>query len=157
MDQSVIETEVIVNDIIIVQDTIPIEFTLPVKTDTVVLLSEDIDIEGATVSITTPVFTLVNAPTDITLPKGTGLAASLDISVPVNTEIPVTLSVPVLISVPVSIPMNQTQLHEPFTGLQEVLAPYDKLLSEAPNSWEEAFCTTEEDQLICTLIKKAGP
>jgi hypothetical protein len=40
------------------------------------------------------------------------------LTVPVKTTVPVTLNVPV------DIPLEQTQLHEPFVGLQGVVAPY---------------------------------
>jgi len=43
--------------------------------------------------------------------------------------------------VAVDIPLNQTDLHRPFTGLQQVVAPYQTLLSRAPDSWWQVFCS----------------
>jgi len=140
MDAAVIDTTVQVQDTILVKDTIPVQFDLPVQTSTEVILTEDTPIKGATVSITTPYFTLNHAPTDIILPAGTPLPVNLSILVPVDTTIPITLNVPISLSVPVSIPLNQTDLHEPFQGLQEVVEPYKTLLGEVPNSWGDALC-----------------
>ncbi|MGW8249027.1 MAG: hypothetical protein ACWGO1_00165, partial [Anaerolineales bacterium] len=61
----------------------------------------------------------------------------LDMTVPVSQTIPVQLSVPVDLTVPVDIPLNQTELHEPFIGLRNVVAPYNSLLSLLPDSWHE--------------------
>lgn len=128
MDQATIQTTVQV------EDTIPVQFDLPLKQDTVVILSEDTLIQGATVSLNTGGLNIVKAPTDIVLPKGTKLPIQLDLSVPVDTEIPIS------ITVPVEIPLAETELHEPFTGLQDVVSPYYWMLTEQPNSWTEARC-----------------
>jgi hypothetical protein len=49
----------------------------------------------------------------------------LDIVVPVDTTIPIRLDVAV------DIPLQETELHEPFVGLQDVVRPFYWLL--APN------------------------
>lgn len=128
MDQATIVTSVQV------EDTIPVQFDLPLKQNTMVILSEDTVIEDATVSLTTGGLNIQQAPTDIVLPKGTVLPIKLDLGVPVDTEIPISLTVPV------DIPLKQTELHEPFVGLQNVVSPYYWLLIEQPNSWSEARC-----------------
>jgi hypothetical protein len=128
MDQATIQTSVQV------EDTIPVQFDLPLKQSTVVILSEDTLIKDATVSLNTGGLKIQQAPTDIILPKGTALPIKLDLTVPVNTEIPIS------ISVPVEIPLNQTELHEPFVGLQEVVSPYYWMLIEQPSSWPQAKC-----------------
>jgi hypothetical protein len=46
---------------------------------------------------------------------------------PINIEslaVPVNQSVLAVLDVPVNIPLNQTQLHEPFVGLQKVVEPW---------------------------------
>ena len=54
---------------------------------------------------------------------------------------PVDASVPVVLTVPVDIPLNETELHEPFVGLQEVVSPYNQMLGGMPNAWDETpFC-----------------
>jgi len=135
MDAARIQTTVIVEDTILVNDTIPVVFTLPLKQQTEVVLAQDAPIKKATVYLNgAPV------PTDIVLKKGTKLNIFLDLNVPVNQTIPVTLKVPVKLQVPVEIPLSNTELHEPFVGLQDVLVPYKSLLDPLPNSWKEALC-----------------
>ncbi len=128
MDQATIKTSVTV------EDTIPVQFDLPLKQSTVVILSEDTLIEGATVSLNTGGLIIQQAPTDIILPEGTALPIRLDLTVPVDTEIPIS------ITVPVEIPLNETELHEPFVGLQEVVSPFYWMLTEQPSSWPAAKC-----------------
>jgi hypothetical protein len=53
----------------------------------------------------------------VTLPAGTPLSVNLNFNLPVQTSIPVHLDVPV------NIPMTETELHEPFVGLQDVVRP----------------------------------
>ena len=126
-------------------DTIPVEFDLPVKTNTTVTLTEATPIYGAQVTINTA-FLSINAPADIVLPEGLPLPIALDISVPVST------TVPVVLNVPVDIPLSETELHEPFVGLQEVVSPYDSLLTDLPNSWQETPLCQGILSNVCRLI-----
>ncbi|MFZ6027707.1 MAG: hypothetical protein ACOYYS_08335 [Chloroflexota bacterium] len=113
-----------------VDTTIPVVFDLPLSQGTSVILTEDTPIDGATIYLNN-----APVPLDITLPKGTALSINLDLIVPVDTEIPVS------IPVHVDIPLNQTELHEPFVGLQEVVSPYNDMLKPLPDTWKEApFC-----------------
>jgi hypothetical protein len=150
MDEAVIETTVVVNDTIQVQDTIPVQFDLPVETETTVILTEPTEIKGTRVNINTGVFTLRNAPADIVLPENTELPAGLNILVPVETSIPINLTVPISLNVPVTIPLKETELHDPFVGLQEVVLPYNNLLAQTPNSWEQIAC--QSGPLICRFF-----
>jgi hypothetical protein len=95
---------------------IPLDINVPVQTTTEITLAQEIVIPNAHVRITTP---NVNIDSDatVTLPAGTPLLVNLNFSLPVRTSIPVHLDVPV------NIPMNATELHEPFVGLQEVIRP----------------------------------
>lgn len=68
------------------------------------------------------------------------MSIALDMIVPVNQTIPIELDVPVDMQVPVEIPLYKTELHEPFAGLMEVVAPYKKILDNLPDSWEELLC-----------------
>jgi hypothetical protein len=124
MDEATIVTTVNV------EDTIPVQFDLPVKTNTTVILTEPTQIKNASVVIATGILD-INAPADIVLPAGLELPISLDITVPVDKEVPVVLTVPV------NIPLNQTELHEPFVGLREVVEPYKVLLGDLPDAWME--------------------
>lgn len=132
MDQAHIINTIIVSDTIVVQDTIPVVFDLPLEQDTQVVLTKDTPVKNATVYLNgQPV------PTDIVLKKGTKLNIALDLVVPVNQMLPVTLNVPVQLEVPVDIPLDQTELHQPFTGLQEVVFPLKGMMDELPDSWNE--------------------
>jgi hypothetical protein len=142
MDQAVISASVPV------EDEIPVRFLLPVETNTTVILTEDTYLTGARVDLSTGGLRISNAPTDIVLKKGTELPVALNIDVPVDTTVPVRLTVDV------RIPLRDTELHAPFVGLQNVVAPYNQLLSTAPDSWEEALCATEASPL-CAMTKRA--
>lgn len=120
-----------------VSTTIPVKFDLPVQTNTTVILTDNTEIKGARVSLYTGGLAINSAPTDIILPAGTVLPIALNITVPVDTTVPVQLIVPV------DIPLQQTELHKPFVGLQNVVAPYRSLLSGLPGSWEEVFCAKD--------------
>ena len=128
MDQATIQTTVEV------QDSIPVQFDLPLKENTVVVLTEDTPITGATVTMNTGGLNIRSAPTNIILPEGTELPVRLNFTVPVDTEVPISLTVPV------NIPLAETELHRPFVGLQEVVAPLFWMLLEPPESWPEATC-----------------
>ena len=119
-----------------VHDQIPVVFDLPVEATTSVVLSEDVLIRDARVNLMTGGLMIQNAPADIVLPKGTALPIQLSIVVPVNTQVPVDLDVPV------NIPLSETELHQPFVGLQQVVSPYQTLVDGLPDSWD-ALCAQE--------------
>ncbi len=133
-----------VSDTIQVNDTIPVVFDLPLKKDTKVKLTKDTSVQNTTIYLNG-----TSVPLDLVLPKGTELSINLNMTVPVNQQVPITLkvpvnlnvpvnlSVPVRMNVPVDIPLNQTQLHEPFVGLQQVVEPYYGLLSGLPASSQQ--------------------
>lgn len=104
--------------------TIPVETTIPVKFDlqlnqqTSVVLSQDVTISNALVTVKTGGLNITNALATIVLPEGTNLPIYLNLTVPVDQTVPVALNVEV------DIPLEQTQLHEPFSGLQEVVKPF---------------------------------
>lgn len=132
MDDASIITTITVDDTILVEDTMPVVFDLPLSTGTVVTLTQAIAIPNTTV-----ILNGIPIPTDIVLPAGTPLNIALDLTVPVSQTIPVKLTVPVHLSVPVNIPLNATELHEPFTNLSNLVGPYNALLQKLPNSWAE--------------------
>jgi len=132
MDEAHIKTTIHVSDTIQVKDTIPVVFDLPLSQKTVVTLTESTPIKGATIYLNgQPV------PLDLDLPPGTKLGIALNLTVPVNQTVPVVLNVPVNLTVPVDIPLDRTELHEPFVGLQQVLSPFRKLLGDVPDQWSE--------------------
>jgi hypothetical protein len=96
---------------------IPLNITVPIQKTTTITLASDAVIQNARVRITSAALN-IDAPAQVTLPAGTTLDVALAFDIPVQTTIPVHLDVPV------NIPLSQTQLHEPFTGLQEVVKPF---------------------------------
>ena len=129
MDRATIQTNVEVNT------TIPVQFDLQLNQQTNVVLSQDVTINNALVTVNTGGLNITRGNTTIILPQGTTLPVVLNLTVPVNTTVPVTLNVPV------NIPLSQTELHEPFTGLQDVVRPfYCMINSNAVNLSGESVC-----------------
>ena len=113
MDQASIQTS------IHVEKEIPVNFTLNVSGPTNVTLSQPVTINGALVTVATGGLNIVNARATIVLPQGVVLPINIE-----NLAVPVSQSVLAVLDVPVNIPLNQTQLHEPFVGLQKVVEPW---------------------------------
>lgn len=119
MDEAAIITE------LPVRADIPLSIVVPVQTTTTIYLAETAVIPNAHVRINTgPVS--IDADAEVTLPVNQPLKVRLDFPLTVQNTIPVD------IKVPVNIPLNKTQLHEPFVGLQQVVKPYFCLLE--PNA-----------------------
>jgi hypothetical protein len=111
MDQATISRTISVDA------SIPLNIQVPVQTRTMITLSESTVIRSPRVFINTSVLK-VDAPALVTLPKGQPLTVDLNFMLPVQT------SVPVHLDVPVNIPLRETELHQPFVGLQEVVRPW---------------------------------
>jgi hypothetical protein len=141
MDEASIKTNITVSD------QIPINFNLLISQDTVVTLREPTNINGARVTLVTGGLAINNAPADIVLPAGTNLPVHLEMVVPVQQTLPI------MLNVPVDIPLNQTELHEPFTGLQQVVAPFFWLLKP---EWASCKDVPALGALgpVCTLLFK---
>ena len=140
MDQAHIKTD------IPVADNVPVNFSLTISQDTIVTLTRATRINGAQVSLTSG-GVAINSPANITLPAGTTLPVHLELTVPVNTTIPIT------INVPVDIPLQQTELHKPFVGLQQVVSPYYWLLQSKPRSAEDiSACQVIPVSWLCGLF-----
>jgi hypothetical protein len=106
-----------------VEKDIPVQFSLNVSGATNVTLSENVSITGALVTVNTGGLNINNARANIVLPAGTVLPIFIE-----NLVVPVDKTVPAVLDVPVDIPLNATELHEPFVGLQKVIEPYYCLL-----------------------------
>lgn len=118
MDEATISTMVPVDA------KIPLDITVPVRTTTRIVLADAATINNAHVVINTSGVD-INADAIVTLPAGTALNVILDFPLPVkldpnNNQI----EVPIKLNIPVNIPLKDTQLHEPFDGLQKVVKPY---------------------------------
>ena len=107
-----------INTTVVVEDTIPVRFDLVLNTDTIVVITEPTYIDGASIDLRTGGLNIIEAPTNILLPRGTRLPIRLDLVVPVDQTVPVELQVPVKIA------LKDTDLVTPFRGLQELLWPY---------------------------------
>jgi len=108
-----------------VNTTIPVKFDLQLNQQTDVVLSQDVTIRRALVTVNTGGLNITNALATIVLPKDTILPITLNLTVPVDKEVPVVLDVAV------DIPLAETQLHEPFSGLQKVVQPFYCMLNPA--------------------------
>ena len=121
MDQANIRTS------IHVEKDIPVQFSLNVSGPTNVTLSQPVTISGATVWVQTGGLNIRDANATIVLPAGVILPITIE-----NLVVPVDQKVPAILDVPVDIPLAQTELHEPFVGLQQVVRPWYCLIE--PNA-----------------------
>jgi len=134
MDQASITTN------IAVEAEIPIQFNLPVSQETDVTLTRSVSIPGAYV-----VLNGMSVPVNFTLPSGTNLPIALNMEIPVETTVPISLNVPV------NIPLNQTSLHGPFTGLQTTIRPLYCLFDQNAQYPEGIFiCDDHTDPASAT-------
>ena len=118
MDEATISTNIPVNA------AIPLDIVVPVKTTTRIVLADATTINNAHVVINTGGVD-IDADAVVTLPAVTPLNVILDFPLPVKTDPNNNqIQVPISLNVPVNIPLKDTQLHEPFVGLQEVVKPY---------------------------------
>jgi hypothetical protein len=113
MDQASIRTT------IHVEKEIPVNFTLNVSGPTNVTLSQQVTIDGALVTVQTGGLNITNARATIVLPQGVVLPINIE-----SLSVPVDQKVLAVLDVPVDIPLSQTELHEPFVGLQKVVEPW---------------------------------
>lgn len=111
MDQATIATNIPVDA------TVPLNIVVPVQATTRITLAESAVIPNAHVRINTGGLS-IDADAVVTLPANTPLTVTLDF--PLNVQ----NSIPVHLDVPVNIPLDQTELHEPFVGLQQVVKPW---------------------------------
>jgi hypothetical protein len=116
-----------------VNDEIPIEFILPLQQQTDVIITQAVPLQAQTQ------FTLpngggeINGVVSLELPAGMTLPIALSLNVPVSQTVPVSLAVDVLI------PLNETELGQPFAELQGLFAPLDNLVTNLPATNRELF------------------
>lgn len=122
-----------------VRDSLPVKFDLPLDQSTVVTLTDDVPLT-VFASISAPALQVNSATVYLTLPAGTRLPVALDLNVPVDTNVPVSLDVRAVI------PLNQTQLHDPFENLRLIFEPLARALHNLPNDYNGA------GQLVSNLL-----
>lgn len=133
MDEANIQTA------IHVEKEIPVKFDLLVSAPADVTLREAVVIDGALVTVATGGLNITNARARIVLPAGQLLPVNIN-----NLVVPVDTSVLAVLDVPVDIPLNQTELHQPFVGLQNVVKPW--------------YCLMNSDQVVCEDVQNPlGP
>jgi hypothetical protein len=121
-----------INTTISVDSQIPINLSVPVTQNTTVVLTSNVNIPNAHVVINTGGLA-INSIASVTLPAGTSLPIALNLTIPIQSTIPISLQVPV------NIPLNQTDLHEPFTGLQTTIRPLYCMLNKNAQYPEGTF------------------
>lgn len=125
-----------------VEKEIPVQFSLNVSGPTNVTLSQPVTIHGALVTVETGGLNIVNARATIVLPQGTLLPINIE-----NLVVPVDQHVLASLDVPVDIPLDQTELHEPFVGLQKVVEPWYCLIKPDVSVNGVQVCSQVENPL----------
>lgn len=118
---------------IVVQDSIPVVFDLPVQTETVAVLTQPVPMSIPTTFVLPAGGGFINGNVSFELPVGTELPVRFDITVPVSETVPIEMAVAV------NIPLEETELNAPFTDLQALFAPINRLLLGLPESNAEFF------------------
>ena len=122
-----------ISQTITLDTTMPISFTLPLEKETDVVI-----VRAVPLSI----------PAQFTLPGGGGqingivnleLPAGLPLPVYLDLEVDVDQTIPVKMDVPVQIPLQDTDLGEPFNVLRGLFSPLDRLIKGLPSSNDELF------------------
>jgi hypothetical protein len=118
-----------------VDANIPLNITVPVETTTRITLATDTVIPNAHVFISEGGIT-INAPARVTLPANTALNVNIE-----RFDLLVQNTIPVHLDVPVNIPLRETELNEPFIGLQDVIEPWYCLVEPNANVMGEQICS----------------
>lgn len=127
-----------------IRQEIPVKFTLNVSGPTTVVLTQDVTINNALVTVQTGGLNIVNAQATIVLRQGTPLPVNIQ-----NLAVPVDQRLPIAFDVAVDIPLNQTDLHAPFLGLRQVVEPWYCLVE--PNA------TVNNAQVCSPLANPTNP
>ena len=132
MDQASIRTNILVNA------QIPLDFNLPFSQNTQAVLNTDVSIPDVHLVVNTGILN-INTKANVTLPAGTILPIALNLNIPVRSTIPISLQVPV------NIPLSQSELHEPLTGLQTSLSPLYCMLNKNAQYPNGIYLCAEHD------------
>ena len=135
MDEATISTTIPVDA------SVPLNITVPVQTTTQIALADSVTIPNAHVRIATGGLN-IDANAVVTLPANTPLTVKLDFPLQVQNSIPIHLDVPV------NIPLNHTELHEPFVGLQKVVEPWYCFVKPDATVNGLQVCSTSSDPTL---------
>lgn len=123
--------EAVIDWTIPVRADVPVNLDIALQQNTVVVLTEPVPL-NVSANITLPgVGNLSNASVALTLPAGTRLPVALDLMVPVRDSLPIALDVRAVI------PLNQTQLQDPFENLRLMFEPLARALHNLPNGFDQ--------------------
>lgn len=114
-----------------VEDDIPIAFSMPLSTETFVTITEPVPMAVETSFVLPAGGGNINGTVFLELPAGTQLPVQLDIVVPVSQTVPVSLAVAV------DIPIEETEMNQPFNDLQAIFTPLHRFLNNLPATNEE--------------------
>ena len=133
-----------------VEDEIPIAFSLPLDTETNVVLADSVPLNVPAQFNLPGDGGRINGQVAIELPKGLILPVQLKLDVPVDEQIPVALAVDV------EIPLQETDLGQPFNTLRGLFEPLNNLLIKLPASNDELINrVTEGPNPQATVVKTA--
>jgi hypothetical protein len=114
-----------------VRAQVPVRLDVPVALDTTVVLTQTVPLT-VSANITLPgVGELNNATVNLSLPAGLQLPVALNFTLPLDQQLPVNLDVRAVI------PLNQTQLHDPFENLRLMFEPLAVALHNLPDGFNE--------------------
>ncbi|MGW8318189.1 MAG: hypothetical protein ACWGPS_03005 [Candidatus Promineifilaceae bacterium] len=116
-----------------VEDAIPISFELPVSTETMATIVQPVPMNLPTNFVLPGGGGNINGNVFFELPAGTQLPVKLDIVVPVSQTVPIKLAVDV------DIPLQETELGQPFGELQAIFDPLHRFLLNLPGSQDELY------------------
>jgi hypothetical protein len=116
-----------------VSDEIPIAFNLPVTAQTNATLTTAVPMSMPATMVLPGGGGQINGTVFLELPGGTQLPVQLNMNVPVSQTVPVTLAVAV------DIPLEQTELGQPFSELKGLFTPLEGLLSALPEDSSELY------------------
>ncbi|HUN22697.1 MAG TPA: hypothetical protein PK299_06135 [Anaerolineales bacterium] len=120
LNAAVIEAQIPVNQ------ELPISFNVPVRQNTTVVLVAPVKLENVPAIMDLGAAGTINGRVTLSLPQGMQLPVAMDMNIPVQDSVPVNLMVDV------KIPVNQTQLNQPFEELKSLVETYDDNLSALP-------------------------
>lgn len=116
-----------------VRDNIPVNLDIELKTDTVVVLNEDVPLTvNAIIDLPGINAFGVNARVNLRLPAGLALPVALDVPVPVRERLDVSLDVRAVI------PLSETQLIDPIDTLALLFEPLAIGLHNLPSDFNQA-------------------
>ncbi|MBN1963410.1 MAG: hypothetical protein JW910_02115 [Anaerolineae bacterium] len=121
--------EATIDRIIPVRAEIPVVFDLPLNQDTVVVLNQGVPVQANARFVLPGEGGSISGTVSIVLPPGLELPVHLSLDVPVETSVAADLNVRAVI------PLEETQLHDAFVHLRNILDPFVRALDNLPGDW----------------------